>query len=242
MSDSASDVGDLTSDYFFSIKAGVSIQAQGKSIVGPSGARLYFGFNANKSRVWTKRRENTPPPAPFWEGFEGTLLSGGDFALLRLDGVLQLDGRLTLRSREGVLADATYKGTIDLVESARVAALIAEHSPQHKGLTKAIHALEASTFEDYARGQPLSAPLELPLLLYMAFEAANTPWTNAPGEDLSWPAKRYLAHEKDFWRYRLLMRRLFIATGKLTFDRTVPMGISGMELDILGLSAKAAIP
>jgi hypothetical protein len=240
MPDSASDVGDITSDYFFSVKTGVSVQAQGKSIVGPAGARLYFAFNAGTSRVWSKPREGAPA-LPFWSGFEGTVLSGGDFALVRLDGVLQLDGRLTLKSREGVLTDATYKGVIDLVEAARVAKLIEEHRDR-KGLSKAIHGLEAATFEDYARGKALNAPVQLPILLYVAFEAANTPWTNAPGEDLSWPQKRYLAHEEDFWRYRLLVRRLFVATGKLTFDKSIPTGITGMELDIRGLNAKAATP
>lgn len=237
---SESDIGDITSDYFFSIKAGVSIQAQGKSIVGPAGARLYFAFNSGTSRVWTKPRADTPGRVSGWEGFEGTVLSGGDFALLRLDGVFQLDGRLTLKSREGVLTDAKYTGMIDLVDSARIARAFTEHEHDRKGLTKAIHTLEAAAFEEYMRGKPLSARLELPIVLSVAFEAANTPWTNAPGEDLSWPAKRYVAHEKDFWRYRLLMRRPFVAAGKISFEQNLPMGVSGMELDFLGLSPKAA--
>lgn len=235
-----SDIGDITSNYFFSIKAGVSIQAQGKSMVGPAGARLYFAFNSGTSQVWTKPRGSGSSPVPGWDGFHGTVLSGGDFALLRLDGVFQLDGRLTLKSREGVLTDAKYTGLIDLVGSTRIAKAFAEHDRDPKGLTKAIHSIEAATFEDYMHGKPLERALELPIVLYVAFEAANMPWTNAPGEDLSWPQKRYVEHADDFWRYRLLVRRPFVAAGKVRFEKSLPLGISGMELDFLGLSPKVA--
>jgi hypothetical protein len=51
---------------------------------------------------------------PTWNGLEGDIVSGADFVLFRIDGVLRLDGRITIRARDGILIDAAYNGLVDL--------------------------------------------------------------------------------------------------------------------------------
>ncbi len=50
-------------------------------------------------------------------GYKGTIKSGSDWVLVRNDGVILADARVTIQFESKVLMDMTFKGTIDLKET-----------------------------------------------------------------------------------------------------------------------------
>lgn len=230
----------VETEYWFSVEAAMSATTQASSPPGPMGQRIHFVYKSNTSRVWTKPlamppSNNTAQRERDRSAVEGTILSGGDFALLRLDGVLELDGRMTLKTHDGVLVDAAYSGIVDLDRGGKVDTLICDAVNDEK-LNEQVHAAETQIFESHADGKIKAA--STPILLCVSFETASMPWTTAPGEDLSWVKDRYIGHRRKFWQYRRLARRPFIAAGNLHCVGSFPNGITGIDVDILALKAR----
>jgi hypothetical protein len=61
-------------------------------------------------------RANEKDHAACWFGLSGTVAAGMDWAQLRPDGVVDFDGRLTLRDEQGALINAVVLGSVDLVK------------------------------------------------------------------------------------------------------------------------------
>lgn len=262
--------------YYFSIQSQLSVRKPEKLGVGPSGARLHVVYDANGSKVWTdpaKLALNGPEDKdPFrWRELEGQIQSGGDFVLARLDGVLELDGRITIRTQTQSLIDAAYEGVVDLAscipgqpdsvtegieltddrDAGNKAGPIPARSVRpHDRPPVRVKSAEVSrvlqqresnvfrSFLDKRIPEVTDKPVDVPVVLRVSFEAASTPATNEPGEDLSWVKKRYREHEVNFWRYRRLVRKSFVAIGSLQFRAPGPDGICSTEFDIFELRVK----
>jgi hypothetical protein len=111
--------------YCFTVDAPLRVPEPIRLAKGPEGTRINVVYNQN-SQVTTdpvrlqKSWERTPI-RPKWSGLAGTIVSGGDFYLVRTDGVLELDGRVTIVSNDGVIIEASYNGLVDLYDAARAA-------------------------------------------------------------------------------------------------------------------------
>jgi hypothetical protein len=132
-------------------------------------------------------------PKNFWTGLDGSILSGIDWALVRTDGVVSFDARLTLSARTGddsdFLIEGLMSGAVDLNPAA-------EHTI----------AANRKIYADWKSG--LLAD-ELPLALGVRFEA-----TGAAPPDASPEYQRKVEH---FPRFMRLTRCQCLATGKIFF-------------------------
>ena len=239
----------------------------------PRGARFQVAFqNGNPTAVYTdkelfrqtwdgeyarfecveeekdgKKRKTIIPPKGTdkrkWNGLEGPILGGGDFFLVRSDGVLELDGRVTLRAApDDTLIDVKYSGVVDIAESVA--------DPE---LQKALTAVGASRPESESRVSEaferfIHGSLELtkrngwpslPVRLAVTFELATGPWSTVEGEDTSWMKDRYLDLQEHVWRYEVLTRKQFLAEGILVFDQFVPARLpsaKSIKLHVLELT------
>lgn len=97
-----------------------------------------------------------------WFGLTGTVAAGMDWAQLRPDGVVDFDGRLTLRDETGVLVNAVVLGSVDLVRPGE---------PRPLTLDQAVENLREGKAE------------KIGFALALRFEAAQEPEP--------WAAKRY---------------------------------------------------
>ncbi len=127
----------LSHVYYFSIDSNLEAIATGGQ--GPSGERIYARYEEpakvttarslyNESwpredfeKYWPSNSDKPPELVRAqrgkrqpWSGLWGTISSGGDFALLRNDGVLQLDGRVTVLADDETLLDLVYHGLVEV--------------------------------------------------------------------------------------------------------------------------------
>lgn len=141
---------------------------------------------------------------PPWFGFTGKIVSGMDWALLRADGVIEFDGRLTLSDRpnlppeQRVLVNAQTSGAVDLMRPD-------EERP--RGLDQAAEVLRSE-----------NGPLGVALAL--RFESPQRPQP--------WAAKRY-TRSKGQLRYAALSRGQFLGVGTLS---DLKAATSKLTLDI----------
>jgi hypothetical protein len=66
-----------------------------------------------------------------WFGLTGTVAAGMDWAQLRPDGVVDFDGRLTLRDEEGTLVNAVVLGSVDLIKPGNSRPLTLDEAVEH---------------------------------------------------------------------------------------------------------------
>ncbi|HKQ70038.1 MAG TPA: DUF3237 family protein [Polyangiaceae bacterium] len=213
-------------DYCFSLSSDLWVPDPSPTRAGPFGYRFHVLY---KEGDVTMTEGRSVPLG--WTGLKGKLLSGADFLLVRSDGVLALDGRVTLRSDDKVLIDALYTGSVDLIELLDEPYLLErgrrldENGPESK--SEAYRALDADFQRDFLRSlvpihekyvvvDSRATCIRIPLRVEMRFETASGPYPDAPGEDMSWIKKRYLKHQESFFKYRLLVRRQFVGVGHLT--------------------------
>lgn len=189
----------------------------------------------------SKPRITIPSDAdPVWNGLKGKTLGGGDFILVRSDGVVELDGRFTLRAEpDDTLIDVVYNGLIDLTE------YVEEHPPgegewQGSGMDRnlACEARTSKVFEDFTMGRARlryrdkKGPL-LPVQCGIIFELATGPWSDSAGEDTSWMKDRYRALQENVWRYQVLTRHRFEGVGHINFEDGVPAP-KHISIDVYG--------
>jgi uncharacterized protein DUF3237 len=144
--------------YYFSVQSSVSVPETKRLAKGPLGTRVNVVYSSANSRVFTKDQEytqswNRDVPSTGnctfeWDGLEGQILSGGDFALIRTDGVLALDGRVTIQANDGTLIDAIYRGLVDL-DLSRSAAALASEALMSAAAGNEVAAVEAALEQEF---------------------------------------------------------------------------------------------
>ena len=185
-----------------------------------------FLFETYKDRDDETQKRVIVPEKAFerpWNGLEGSILGGGDFFLVRSDGVLELDGRVTLRADpDDTLIDIVYRGVVDLARYAKNIDLPQARSIEDAEKRRlATEARVSEAFERFINGslelEGEQADPELPVMLTATCELATGPWSEVEGEDTSWVKDRYLRLQEYVWRYEVLTRQQFVGRGKLVF-------------------------
>jgi hypothetical protein len=136
--------------YCFSLDSNLSVPERERLAKGPLGTRVNVIYERGRISTDRERLERSWSSTQSWSGLTGEILSGGDIFLVRPDGVLVLDGRVTIRADDGVLIDAVYKGALDLVPSEETASAIrkAVHNELPRAISGDIDAHEHS-FADF---------------------------------------------------------------------------------------------
>jgi hypothetical protein len=198
--------------YYFSIEAKLKLLQTQTSTEMPGGLRRHVIY-ADPSRVWRRsgdRFKNTE-----FEGFgsEGKVLSGGDWMLIRSDGVALFDARVTLRGGEGFLVDALFSGAWDLQNAVK-------EKTSNEGL-----------YDHFKRGVgPDDA--DPPIALSVRFDVAGSP-SNNPGEDRHWLEKsRYAEQAKQFKNYQRLVRGVFVGLGHLRLKQGQSWPLDSITFDV----------
>lgn len=127
-----------------------------------------------------------------WTGLAGKVVSSGDWALLRSDGVLALDARLSIKADDGSLIALALAGLADLT-----AAYPGETGPQ--------------AYRSWLDGNRPTRPA-VPLRLSLRFDVPGSPEAVPPPI-----ARRYVHASKFHWRYGRLARGVFVGAGTLSF-------------------------
>lgn len=172
-----------------------------------------------------------------WNGLGGTVLSGSDFFLLRLDGMLELNGRLTIRAEpDECLIDMVYSGIVDL--NAHVAKTSSTKPKGDANDDKLTEAKVSQVFVDFVSGKLSLRASTIPVQLTTTFEVATGPWSKTEGEDTTWIEDRYLERQRFVWRYEALARKQFVAVGDLHFATAGPLpAATGLDVAVLDLEA-----
>ena len=128
-----------------------------------------------------------------WPGLTGKVLSGGDTLLVRTDGVVVFDGRVTIEEEKGFLIDVCASGVVDLRNAV----------PGRSG---------HEAFEAYCSGDASVAPRTgfIPVKLSIRFEASQ-----GAGEAGEFAAKRYVLNSLNHWKFEPLVRGQFLGIGKV---------------------------
>jgi Protein of unknown function (DUF3237) len=102
--------------YCFTVDSSLRVPEPVLLAKGPEGTRVnvVYGQDAKVTSPLARVHKSWPSKGPRWSGLAGTVVSGGDFYLVRTDGVLELDGRVTIESDDHVIIEALYNGLIDL--------------------------------------------------------------------------------------------------------------------------------
>jgi hypothetical protein len=147
-----------------------------------------------------------------WLGFDGEILSGSDWAIIRSDGVAEFNGRLTLRSKDedhGLLALAAA-GPVDMLPDVSYSG-----SSPSQGLQAVLNAIQGDSLKDKS------------VVIAATFDAA--------GEAQSWAPRRMKDAADGFWKYKPLTRAQFAAVGKLTFGKSAASSITSVRYDFYRL-------
>jgi hypothetical protein len=140
-----------------------------------------------------------------WFGFDGRIISGSDWLLVRNDAVAVFSGRLTLRSSdpdEGLI-DATISSVVDITPAG---------TPR------------AAAFANVQKGQNANP---LPLLLSVVFDVA--------GAAEAWAPARIIKQAAGFWKYERLTQAQFVAIGEASVDQSPFNPINNVHLDVYEL-------
>lgn len=230
--------------YYFSIESSLtSIRTKSSDAAGPRGARMHVSYGSPSEVGTDQAKYESSWKAPDggalqprlanaaalseqdeltwrnreWGGISGTVLSGADFLLARLDGVLELDGRVTIRAADQTLIDATYWGIVDLEQD------WLDPNMRHNRSVPAVSTrapLEAATSPAYLDFLAGKLHGKLHVNLCVRFETNTGPWaSSAEKEDTTWTRPSRLKHERNVWKYRALVRQQFIGWGTITFKK-----------------------
>ncbi|HEU4582054.1 MAG TPA: DUF3237 family protein [Polyangiaceae bacterium] len=143
-----------------------------------------------------------------WKGVVGRVLSGSDFLEIRADGVIELNGRVTLRADDATLIDASYSGLIDL-EAFLDPALLATNG--EKDLAKVSLGYELFVSGNFPKQ-------DLPIRLFITFDTSTGPWSTEMAEDVTWTKPSQARHRGNVWKYVELVRRQYLGVGSLRFS------------------------
>jgi hypothetical protein len=146
-----------------------------------------------------------------WFGIKGTVLSGGDWATVREDGVGIFDGRITIKSDDGFLVDAVITGVVDFRKHS------ADHLPSPESPEPSYE-----IFTKWRSGKLTNRNVRIALPI--RFEAAN--YTK------NWADQKLKDASKGFWKYERLVRGQFIASGVMDLAELSYSPISDIELHV----------
>jgi hypothetical protein len=158
-----------------------------------------------------RRQHGDRKPELEWYGLDGEVLSGGDWTMVRHDGVVRFEGRMTIRSsdEDRALLDTCLTAVVDLRQRA-------QDSIQDGG----------SIYRRW-RSSGFGKGREVPVVFAATFESAQQA---AP----SWAPKRYARQAEQHWKYARLTRGQFVAVGKVALDTA---SLSPMKLDVFEVYA-----
>jgi hypothetical protein len=239
--------------YYFSVKSDLMVlSARRSDASGPRGTRIHVTYGGDSvvttdagyyQKSWghallpgckdpaqiTDENENHWRRRG-WNGIEGKVLSGADFLLARLDGVLEFDGRVTIRAKDETLIDATYWALVDLERDWDDPSMRTE-APLAVPTTEGPQEAAASPgYLKFVAGK-LSGKLRVNLCVH--FETNTGPWASSPeAQDSAWTKKSRLKHERNVWKYRQLVRRQFYGTGTITIELDTDRLPSPKRIDI----------
>lgn len=158
-----------------------------------------------------KRRRNKAELE--WFGIDGAIVSGGDWATVRRDGVAMFDGRITIRSADGFLIDSVMSGVVDLRDR------------RAQGLDDA-----SKVYNKWLIGQ--LDMLTVPVVLALHFEAADA--------GAAWAQSRFKNASAQFWKYERLVRGQFVAVGTLELSKSIYSPITAVTLDVYEMEGTVA--
>ncbi|HEY0705472.1 MAG TPA: DUF3237 family protein, partial [Polyangia bacterium] len=145
-----------------------------------------------------------------WYGVEAEMLSGGDWALVRKDGVAAFQGRFTMRTRDGVLIDCALSAAVDL---------LATLDKGNKRAQVPLH--EADGRFDYAEWRTVAR--KVPATFALQFET--------PTRDESWAGDKY--RFVNAWKYARLGRGQFVGVGAFSTGGSAEKEpITGIDLHV----------
>jgi hypothetical protein len=161
-------------------------------------AAVAIGAYDEKENAYAKSERYPEKPfdaaagaAGFWTGLAGEVITSGDWALVREDGLLILDSRFTIRARDGALISATLAGSANL---ASVYGSVKGENPYDKWCN-----------------DDLPATRDLPIAVTLRFNAPTF-----PGNESILAARRYRLATKNYWKYVSLGQALFVGGGHVT--------------------------
>jgi hypothetical protein len=136
-------------------------------------------------------------------GLEGAIVTSGDWAFLRDDGVFCLDGRFTIQALDGTLISADLQARADV----------------GRGLGGPA---DLQSYRGWQERQLGPDRLALPLSGLLRFEVSGD-----PGDKAEFAAPRWLRASGCSWKYRHLGRHLFLGAGTLELDRRQGSPLAG---------------
>ena len=145
-----------------------------------------------------------------WRGLTGNVVSGADSVLIRSDSVASFGGRLTIRANDKYLINTQLTGAVDLFQ------LFGQAKPTLK-----------SFYDEASRESGSRTPGKVDTVLGISFDGATSRQGWA-GNDFTQSA---------FYRYQLLLRGSFVASGQTEFDTNGLL--TSAELDVAVIRAKA---
>ena len=153
-----------------------------------------------------RRQHGDLKPELEWFGIEGEVLSGGDWTIVRHDGVVCFDGRMTIRSsdEDRSLLDTSLTAVVDLRNRAKDSIL------------------DGGAIYRRWRSAGFGKGKEVPVVFAATFESVQQA---AP----SWAPKRYARQAEHYWKYARLIRSQFVAVGTVTLDSG---SLSPVKLDV----------
>jgi hypothetical protein len=128
-------------------------------------------------------------------GLEGEIITSGDWASLREDGVYCLDSRFTIQAVDGTLISCQLQGRADIRRAMGGGG-------------------DLEAYRRWEHGHLEGDRLALPLHAQLRFEVSGD-----PGEKAEFAAARWLRAGGCFWKYQHLGRGLFLGAGALQLDR-----------------------
>jgi len=135
-----------------------------------------------------------------WLGLVGKIASSGDWALVRSDAVMIMDGRFTINTLDGSMISVKMKGVANLRDA-------------YPGKSHAeAYRLWVEGAEDDKNNPPARS---IPVAVSFEFDAPGRPGANS-----EIAAKRYLNASKFYWKYLRLAARQFGGRGTISLDGT----------------------
>jgi hypothetical protein len=221
-------IGGKSVELFMKITWGLEFES-GAVIEAPEGLRLkikyadYAAGGPAAQNPWKVDAKAGPcHQAGAWPSAlppdSGRVLSGGDWVLVRRDGVIVLDARVTLGfpaktdPTDVYLVDMTLKGTIDLARS--------------------FNTVPANAFDWFVAGSKACSAHDV--IGSARFEAADIA---AAGSDTTWLPEHLLKSSQRFPDFAPLVRQQFLAVGTVKVASQKYYPPSQIDLEIWGRQA-----
>jgi len=170
----------------------------------PGGSRLYIEYTDGTVKTYDYLAD--PGDPDYWEKLSGTILTSGDWALLRSDGVLALDARMTIEvslpedGNNKTKLSALFWGVANL-------ALAYPKGPRDENPDQERTGEEA--YQLWLKGEP-PTEAEIPVKLMLRFDAPS------PAPISGTIAERYVKASLHADRYSRLGRNLYVGIGRVT--------------------------